>query len=183
MVESYITRSRSNKSLLWVLKLLRLLSLLNATLEVLTSGKLGLIHKRNEQRRLSEEISHLLKGSVSGLGEDSPEVDGIGEVADLNYQHMLQVRLGRGAYNEEDVPSPANAVLVIKSNRGGLTDHGVERKRHHGSQRHALGTSLHIKDLSRDDPRQGTTCGAEREVVDPCYDDETPSSSTATSAL
>lgn len=96
MVEPCTTRSRSNKSLLLVLKLLRLLGLLNATLEVLASGKLGLIHKRDEQRRLSEEISHLLKGSVSGLGEDSPEVDGIGEVADLNCQYVLLVRLSRG---------------------------------------------------------------------------------------
>lgn len=87
MVEPHTTRSPSNNSLLLVLELLRLLSLLNAALEVLASGKLGLIHKRNEQWRFSEEISHLLKGSVGGLGEDSPEVHGVGKVADLNYQH------------------------------------------------------------------------------------------------
>jgi hypothetical protein len=50
----------------------------------LTSGKLGTVHKRNKQGCLGKEISHLLEGTVSGLGEDCPEVDSVGEVADLN---------------------------------------------------------------------------------------------------
>lgn len=166
-----------------MLKLLRLLSLFNAALQILTGGKLCLIHKRNEQRRLREEISHLLERSVSGLGENGPEVEGVGKVADLIHQYVLQVKLRKGTYNEEDVPSPANAVLVIKSNRGSLTDHSVESEGHHSSQRHTLSTSLHIEDLSGNDPRQRTACSAEREVVDPRDDDEAPSSCTTTSVL
>lgn len=93
------------------------------------------------------------------------------------------MRLRRGTYNEEDVPSPTNAVLVIKSDRGSLTDHGVESEGHHSSQRHTLSTGLHVEDFSGNDPRQGTTCSAEGKVVDPCYNDEAPSSGTTASVL
>lgn len=76
--------------LIAVFKLLLLLNLLNPTLKILTSGKLGTVHKRNKQGSLGEEISHLLEGAVSGLGEDGPEVDGVGEVADLNSLGLAQ---------------------------------------------------------------------------------------------
>lgn len=73
-----------------MLKLLLLLNLLNTTLKILTSGKLGTVHKRNKQGSLGKEISHLLEGAVSGFGEDGPEVDSIGKVANLNWLLLTQ---------------------------------------------------------------------------------------------
>lgn len=55
-------------------------------------------------------------------------------------------------YNEEDVPSPANAVLVVESDGSGLTNHGVEGKVRHGRNGNTLGSGLGVEDLGRDDP-------------------------------
>ena len=63
--------------------ILLLLNLLDTSLEILASGKLGLVHARNEKRGLGEEVAHLLQGSVGGLGEDHPEEESVGHVADL----------------------------------------------------------------------------------------------------
>lgn len=89
-LSSLDTRLHFVLHLIAVFKLLLLLDLLNPTLKILTSGKLGTVHKRNKQGSLGEEISHLLEGAVSGLGENGPEVDGVGEVADLNSLVLAQ---------------------------------------------------------------------------------------------
>jgi hypothetical protein len=58
------------------------LHLLHAPLQ-LDSPVLLAIHGGNEERSLGEERAHLLEGSLGGLGEESPEEDGVGEVAHL----------------------------------------------------------------------------------------------------
>lgn len=73
----------STAALVDMSQLLLLRNLLGSPLEILTGGKPGLVHGGNKQRGLGEEVAHLLQGSVGGLGEDGPEEDGVGHVADL----------------------------------------------------------------------------------------------------
>lgn len=58
-----------------------MLLLLNTVVDL--DGELRAVHGRNEPRRLGEEVAHLLKGPLGGLGENRPEEDGIGTVANL----------------------------------------------------------------------------------------------------
>lgn len=46
-------------------------------------GEAGAVHGGHEPGRLGEEVAHLLEGPPGSLGEDGPEEDGVGEVADL----------------------------------------------------------------------------------------------------
>ena len=71
-------------------------------------------------------------------------------------------------------------MLIIQSNRGGLPDHGVERKAGHGGNGYALGARLGVEDLGRDDPGERTARGAEGEVVQPRHGDEAPRRRTVT---
>lgn len=41
------------------------------------------VQRRDEQRSLSEEISHLFQRTLSSLGEECPEEEGVGKVAHL----------------------------------------------------------------------------------------------------
>lgn len=61
--------------------LLLVLLLLDTAVDL--DGELGAVHGGNEPRRLGEEVAHLLKGPLGGLGEDGPEENGICEVANL----------------------------------------------------------------------------------------------------
>lgn len=62
--------------------LLLLLGLLSPALEVI--GQYGVaIRARHEDRCISEEIPHLLTGTLGSLGRNTPEVDCVGEVANL----------------------------------------------------------------------------------------------------
>lgn len=65
--------------------ILLLFHLLESALQIQTSLELGHVHVRHKERSLSEEIAHLLKRSLGGLREDSPEEEGVGEVADLRW--------------------------------------------------------------------------------------------------
>ena len=42
-----------------------------------------LVHARNEVRSVGEEVVHLLKRTLGGLGQEAVEEDGIGQVANL----------------------------------------------------------------------------------------------------
>lgn len=95
---------------------------------------ISLLHARNEQRSVGEQVVHLLERALGGFGKEGPEEDGVGEVA----------------HNEEEVPSPGDGT---HGDRGGLTDHGVESERGHGCNGHTLGTSASVEDLSGNDPR------------------------------
>ena len=59
-----------------------LLDFLDPALEIATL-ELFHVHAGDEERSLGEEIAHLLEGTPGGLGEDHPEPDGVGKVADL----------------------------------------------------------------------------------------------------
>lgn len=61
--------------------LLFLLLLLYAAVDL--DGELGAVHGGDEPGGLCEEVAHLLEGPLGRLGEDGPEEDGVGEVADL----------------------------------------------------------------------------------------------------
>lgn len=80
----------------------------------------------------------------------------------------------RETHDEENVPPPADARLVVERHGRRLPNHGVEREARHGGDRHALGPRLEIKDLGGNDPREGTAGGAEADVVQPRHDDEAP---------
>lgn len=62
---------------------LLLLKVLNPPLKIRLALELLHIHRRNEERRLGEEIAHLLERSLGRLGEESPEEESIGKVTDL----------------------------------------------------------------------------------------------------
>lgn len=65
-------------------------------------------------------------------------------------------------------------MLIIQRNRRRLPNHGIKRKRQHGRNRNSLGSRLHVKDLSGDDPRQRAARRAEAKVEQPRHDDEAP---------
>ena len=94
---------------------------------------LALVDRRNEPRSVGEEIVHLLQRKLLGLGNESPDAKGVGEVAD----------------DKDEVVLPADRA---HGNTGDLSDHGVESERGHGGEGDTLGTSAGIEDLGRDDP-------------------------------
>jgi hypothetical protein len=60
------------------------LDLFDTTIDI-ESCEVDVLHSRNEQGRVGEEVVHFFEGAFLGLGEHSPEEDGVGEVADLCY--------------------------------------------------------------------------------------------------
>ena len=67
--------------LLFIDRLLLGLLILDAAVDL--DGVAGLVHAGHEPGRVAEEVAHLLEGPPGGLGEEGPEEDGVGEVADL----------------------------------------------------------------------------------------------------
>lgn len=65
-----------------VSQIVLLLDLLDAALQI-DMLELGLVHARHKEGSLGEEIAHLLEGTLGRLGEDNPEPDCVGKVADL----------------------------------------------------------------------------------------------------
>ena len=109
----------------------------------------------NNPRRITEEVVHLLERLLCSLGQQEPEEDGVGEVAD-----------------DEGV------VVFVPDIRHGdgrdLPDHGIEGKGRHSRDTDALGPSAGVEDFGGDDPGEWAAGGAEGEVVEPGHDDESP---------
>lgn len=63
--------------------LLLVLLLFDAAVDL--DSELGAVHCGDEPGGLGEEVAHLLEGPLGRLGEDGPEEDCIGEVADLQH--------------------------------------------------------------------------------------------------
>jgi hypothetical protein len=57
--------------------------LLDTTLEICTGSPIALVHTRHEHWRVGEEVLHLFKRTLGGLGKEAVEEECIGEVADL----------------------------------------------------------------------------------------------------
>lgn len=130
------------------------LDLLDAALQV-GGGQGGLVHGRDEEGRVGEEPVHLLERAPGRLGQEGPEEEGVGQVAD----------------DEEEVVPVADR---LHGRARDLPDHGVEGKRRHGRDGHALGPRLGVEHLGRYDPGQRPAGGAEAEVVGPGDHDEAP---------
>lgn len=92
---------------------------------------------------------------------------------------MYSIECSKSTYDEENVPSPADAGVVIESNRGGLANHGVEGEGDHTGDGDTLGSGLGVEDLSGDNPGQRAAGGAEGEVVQPGHSDKAPACTTA----
>lgn len=76
---------------------LLLLDSLDSALEVVAL-KQRHVSRRDEERSLGEEESHLLKRTPGGLGEEGPEEQGVGEVAHLQTKRVSKPGPGqRGA--------------------------------------------------------------------------------------
>lgn len=88
------------------------LLLLNLALQVMWQVIL-LARAGHDPRRMRENVVHFLERHLLGLGQEGPEEDSIGEIA-----------------NEENEIKPVPD--VIHGNGRDLTDHGVERERDHG---------------------------------------------------
>lgn len=67
------------------------LDLCNAALNVGT-GPVALVHARNEDRGVGEEIVHLLERTFCGLRKEAVEEDSVREVAYLQYLLVLYLR-------------------------------------------------------------------------------------------
>jgi hypothetical protein len=109
--------------------------LASTALEVV-DGVIGLVRPGHDPGGVREEVVHLLKGQLLGLGQHEVEENGVGEVA----------------HDEDQVVSPVD---VVDGDGGHLANHGVEGKRCHGGDGDALGTRVSVEDLSRDDPVSG----------------------------
>lgn len=94
-----------------------------------------LFGSRDDPRRIGEEVIHLLERPLTGLGQQQPEEDSVGEVTD----------------DEEEVKSIADPIHCFWCH---LADHSVECIRGHGGDRDTLCTGAGIKDLGGNDPRQ-----------------------------
>jgi hypothetical protein len=93
----------------------------------------------DEPGSLGEEFPHLLQGQLFSFREHGPEEDGIGEIADLDTECQLPVKVSQvswdarersrrylmDAHHEQDVEFPSR---VCHSNGCHLTDHCAERK-------------------------------------------------------
>lgn len=139
-----------------------LLDLASAPLEIgaEVSRVSALVGAGDDPGGVCEEVVHLLEGQVLGLGQDGPEPEGVGEVAD----------------DKEEVVAPANVLYGKISNLG---DHGVEGERDHGGDGHALGPRVRVKDLGRDDPAERAARRREGDVVQPRHHDEAPAGLTS----
>lgn len=102
-------------------------ALLNINLEVLH------VHGRDEERRVGEQVVHLLERTSLRLGLEGPEVEGVGEVAD----------------DEEEVEPPSDAA---HGDGGDLADHGVESEGDHDADGDTLGAGAGVEDFGWDDP-------------------------------
>jgi len=106
------------------------------------------IGSRHDPGRVGEEVVHLFKRKLLGLGEDQEEEKCVCEIAD----------------GEEDEEAPSNGP---HGNICDLANHGVEGKRDHGRDRHALGAGVRVEDLGGDDPGERTGRVRKRDVVEP----------------
>lgn len=59
------------------------LDLLDSALQIVRLDG-GTVHSGDEERGVGEQVVHLLERALLGLGQDGPEEDGVGEVADLS---------------------------------------------------------------------------------------------------
>ena len=126
----YPINSRRNRTLppLHILLLLNPVhALLNIDLKVLH------VHRRHEQRRVREQVIHLLKRTFLRLGLESPEVQRVGEIAD----------------DEEEVEAPADA---LHGDGRHLANHSVEGEGDHDADGNALGAGAGVEDFGGDDP-------------------------------
>lgn len=80
-IQRRITRSRSH--LISMSSTLLLLKIFNPSLQIRLALELLHIHRRNKERRLGKEIAHLLERPLGCLGEEGPEEESVGEIADL----------------------------------------------------------------------------------------------------
>ena len=104
---------------------------------------------------VGEEVVHFLERLAGSLGQQEPEEDGVGEVADDEEVVELVADVGQG--DGRDLP-----------------DHGVEGEGGHGRDADTLGACAGVEDLGGDDPGEGAAGGAKREVVEPGHDDKAP---------
>lgn len=134
-----------------------LLNLKRSSLQLISIASLVrlLVRERNQVRRICEEIIHLFKWKTLGFWQDEVEEKGVREIAD----------------DEEEIVSVTE---FGHCDVGDLSDHGVECKGDHGSNRNTLRTSFGVKDFSRNDPRERSACGGEGEIVCPSANDESP---------
>jgi hypothetical protein len=84
-------------------------------------------------RSVCKQIIHLLERPSLRLRLESPEVQGVCEVAN----------------DEEQVKAPADA---FHGDRRHLTDHGVESEGDHDSDRDAFAAGFGVEDFGGDDP-------------------------------
>lgn len=91
------------------------------------------IHRRHKQRRIREQIIHLLQRPALGLRLERPEVQRVGEIAD----------------NEKQVEAPADA---LHGDGRDLADHGVEGEGDHDADRDTFGAGAGVEDFGGDDP-------------------------------
>src|SRR3954447_13981999 len=85
-------------------------------------------------RRVAEEIIHLLQRLTCGLGQQEPEEDRVGEVADDKEAVVPVSNLGHSDWRD-------------------LPDHCVEGERGHGRYTDTLGSRAGVEDFSGNDPR------------------------------
>ena len=117
---------------------------------------------------------HLLERTLRGFRKEEIEEDSVGEITDLWIFVRPSVPWStRVTYNEQEIVFPSS---LLHGRLRDLPDHGVECERYHRSNGNAFRTSLSVKDLGWNDPRQRSTGCTEAEIVNPSDDNETPSS-------
>lgn len=103
------------------------------------------VHRRNEDRRVSEQIVHLLERTLGCLGLDGPEEERIGEVAhDLATESVSSIPDGTGDAYEEVVVFISQ---LLDGDGSDLANHGVESEASHCGNANSHRPSAGIEDF------------------------------------
>ena len=103
------------------------------------------LHERDKDRRLLEQIIHFLQWPLSGLGQECPEKEGIGEIADLWVISLDSGLSSSGdTYDKDKVILPAN---VRECNWRDLANQSIEGEAHHCCNRDTLGPGASVEYL------------------------------------
>lgn len=109
---------------------------------------LTLVMTRNQVRRISKQIIHLLKRQVLCFRQEEVKKQSIGEIADDEEVVVPVADIGHGCI-------------------GDLTDERVEGEGDHRGDRDALGAGAGVEYFCWDDPGEGAAGCGEGEVVEP----------------
>ena len=124
-------------------------NLFHSSLQIV-SIELNHVHGRNKHRRVCEEVVHLLQRTLSRLGQESPEENGVREVAYLTDISDWNGDPGvSGTHDEQEVEPPSD---FGHGDLGSLTNHGIKGKGHHTCDGNTFRSSSRVKYLCWNDP-------------------------------